>query len=201
MPIDKAKIEEWKALAAKATPGPWRVDGPAWSEPAYIAAPEPDRPQDKDLSRVVFGPETSDEGEDADRDFILAAREALPALLAEREEREERMRVILHAGPSTALAVSVFDRAMRLEAEAKALRAKRDEMLARLRSAEMCADAEAEAGDNARRDLKEVLSVLREVEAYMTRTPAVFTGMTTTGLEHAVRELADLRTRLAALLR
>lgn len=85
MAIDPKKIAEWEALAEAATPGPWTVVGPELGEPAYVSAVDPRFPEDGTI--VVFGGETTrGDGEDMDRDFILASREALPALLSERGE-------------------------------------------------------------------------------------------------------------------
>ena len=64
-----------------------------------------------------------------------ALRAALAALRAERDALEERMRVILHAGPSTVLATSVFDRAIRAESERDAAYAAVGEVRAVLRKA------------------------------------------------------------------
>lgn len=61
-------------------------------------------------------------------DDIIAALEADPQeaecsrLRTELAEAEERMNVVLHAGPSTGLAVSVFDRAKRAESALAELR-------------------------------------------------------------------------------
>jgi hypothetical protein len=57
-------------------------------------------------------------------DAAAALRERAEKAEAERDELRRRMEVVLHAGPSTALAASVFDRARRAEVERdEALRA------------------------------------------------------------------------------
>ena len=91
--IDPKKIEEWKALTEAATPGPWSADdrdpktgylcGAIVVQVPAVGA----RVEGRGVIANVRhdGPRHRP---DANAAFIAAAREALPALLAEREERE-----------------------------------------------------------------------------------------------------------------
>lgn len=83
-----SRLDEIKARADAATPGPWLLDGPWWTDDG---GPEPTAlPCVVDASRalVVFPPDATDVGmkrpEDraANMAFIAAAREDVPWLLA-----------------------------------------------------------------------------------------------------------------------
>jgi hypothetical protein len=134
MPIDKAKIAEWEALAVKATPGPWRQGG-GLSDDTVVGP---------DGEGVAY-----DLQSERDAPFVAAAREAVPALLSEREEREavvERLTTIAAAAEKR---LSDEDRRM-LDGE---LNRRREAFGAMRKRAD---DAEAERAS--------LLSLLREVE-------------------------------------
>lgn len=77
-----------------------------------------------------------------------AEYDELKALRARVAELEERMGVVLHAGPSTALSVSVFGRAKKAEAEREALRARVAELEASKKTLDaVCAVLGREVGN------------------------------------------------------
>ncbi len=77
----EADLARWEALAAKATPGPWRVGHP-WSAEEYwhYLCSEASK-------AYIIGPYDVDEGGIAstpdDAAFLAASRTAVPALVAE----------------------------------------------------------------------------------------------------------------------
>jgi hypothetical protein len=77
--IPKAKIEELRALAEKATPGPWTVE---------VGLDADDVRARPSLNCSIA---TAQRCEEDDARFIAAAREALPALLDEVERLERRL--------------------------------------------------------------------------------------------------------------
>jgi hypothetical protein len=91
--IAASKIDYWRRLSASATPGPWALGASiivGAGETVVRASYAGD-----EVSILVFGSKAS-------RDFILAAREALPALLAEREVFVGHLRdlgVVLRGAP------------------------------------------------------------------------------------------------------
>lgn len=75
--IPKSKLAYWRRLAAEATPAPWATGAAVvggLGETVVRAAGDAG-----DFAYLVFGRQ-------ADRDFILTSREAVPALLAERDD-------------------------------------------------------------------------------------------------------------------
>lgn len=105
MTITPEQIAEWTALVAIATPGPWHAV--SLGESVSIILP------------------TAIAAEHADAAFIAAAREALPALLTEREELKALMLAnegVLVDAP--ALAVKERDRAEAAEASLAEARAR-----------------------------------------------------------------------------
>jgi len=84
------QLEEWEALAAKATPGPWKGDycGDVWTEAEKEFCPG----LDQHIFRMV-GTTTKGPGEN-DSAFIAASRTAVPALCQEvRSEREKNAKL------------------------------------------------------------------------------------------------------------
>src|SRR6266498_672669 len=98
MPNDPKKIAEWEQLADAAPVGPWRVDDERTEfdlEPlgitAFCRSIEIIGPEEADGSVVIIAEhrepiEEPTTGVKSTFEFIAAAREAVPALLAEREE-------------------------------------------------------------------------------------------------------------------
>ena len=86
MTIDQAKLDEWKALADAATPGPWGMCDGGQFDLGTIRRITPDDP----ICELggFYEPNTV-----ANATFIAAAREAIPALIGEVErltrERDE----------------------------------------------------------------------------------------------------------------
>jgi cellobiose-specific phosphotransferase system component IIA len=80
-----------------------------------------------------------------------AADERADLLQAENDELRARMYVVLHAGPSTALAVQAFDRAQELELENERLRAALDDATVQLEGAEAAIETVQEILDNRRK--------------------------------------------------
>lgn len=89
--IPKAKIEEWKALAEKATPGEWRNYGDAGLS-AFTPGEDVGLGPTNNVIELLENNDDWDHSRpgcferDEDGDFAAAAREAVPALLSEREE-------------------------------------------------------------------------------------------------------------------
>ena len=86
----QARIAELKALADAATPGPWRI-GSLESYDGYSGKPYRNVWQGQDDAARIIARAILDQGNeqtdvDADAMFIAAAREAIPALLADLEE-------------------------------------------------------------------------------------------------------------------
>lgn len=96
-PVTREQLDEWAALAEKATPGPWEWEG---DYPKDAPCPHdtewcdhgPDlRAGDGGWVIVSMGYDASHlDIEDADAAFIAAAREAIPALIARVKELEGR---------------------------------------------------------------------------------------------------------------
>jgi hypothetical protein len=86
MSLDPKQFEEWKRLAEEATPGPWEHDGDAlsWDEEQGYAS------EHVVTSVGEWRQQSPDTGaamaqQARDAHFIAAAREAVPALIAEVE--------------------------------------------------------------------------------------------------------------------
>ena len=71
MTLTPEQLQQWRALAERATPGPWRNG----ADPSHFDAPEVT--DDKTFSYWIT--------KDADAAFVAAAREAVPQLLHEVE--------------------------------------------------------------------------------------------------------------------
>jgi hypothetical protein len=81
--IAPQQLNTWKQLASAATPGPWQVDSTAQGPAVIVDADE----------YVCTTWEDSEFDQEADAAFIAAAREAVPALIAE----VERLTALLQA--------------------------------------------------------------------------------------------------------
>lgn len=98
------------------------IDGEQARQDAAVAAAREEQ-READARFIRSDEATWDSAHELDEVIRLSPLTATP--LADRiAELEERMAVVLHAGPSTALAVSVFDRAEKAEAERDAWKAK-----------------------------------------------------------------------------
>jgi len=104
MPINPKKIEEWETLAKAATPGPWRKargHEEAWTLPNGAKDWEGGWVFGAGVVEVMGykGCGSHDiQWSDADRALVLAARAAVPALLAEREEMLALLREVEWGG-------------------------------------------------------------------------------------------------------
>lgn len=78
--ITQDELTRLKALCARATPGPWEVRGST-----YVGNAE------KMIAEIIFG-------RIGDPEFIAAAREALPELIAETERLNEAHEDAINAG-------------------------------------------------------------------------------------------------------
>lgn len=89
--MDATERERLAALAEAATPGPWRVlhvhtpSTPTLDTPDLIAVTSDDLPDGYEVARVSTDYEDDPADVLADAAFIAAARQAVPALLAEVE--------------------------------------------------------------------------------------------------------------------
>lgn len=91
--ISDSKIAEWQRLAEVATPGGWKwweTPGVKWDDPKSCGYDS--RTNDRTAPYFATGPH-ADTPEQASLDaaFIAAARECVPALLAERRELIEAL--------------------------------------------------------------------------------------------------------------
>ncbi len=155
--IDPKKIAEWKALVEKAAQGPWRLAATRDADGGLVHVRDIEGASGfAPIGRLVAQVFTVDYGSrleseaDATAGLIVAAREALPALLAEREElirecdtaRSERglawncQRHDFEAEPCGLCAACVKRAAEVREAE----------LLALLRDARLCSDRCSECG-------------------------------------------------------
>jgi hypothetical protein len=84
-PLSEAELDELDAFARAASPGPWRVfAGPAIGGPAFIALSNDDAMPD------MYVRHDDKPAPDADLDFIAAARNYVPRLLAEIRKQRGR---------------------------------------------------------------------------------------------------------------
>lgn len=125
----QARIAELKALADAATPGPWRI-GSLESYDGYSGKPYRNVWQGQDDAARIIARAILDQGNeqtdvDADAMFIAAAREAIPALLADLEEANEHARcAYATADRDAALKNAAIERADALESDLEATRQK-----------------------------------------------------------------------------
>lgn len=75
MDVTEEKLQALETLGRAATPGPWVVDSVRWSQEPEIPLRGP--------GGVLLASVVDDDGGTANADFLAAAREAMPALVAE----------------------------------------------------------------------------------------------------------------------
>jgi hypothetical protein len=82
-PITREELEKWKQLAEAATAGPWELYGPCG---------------DEDNEWIALFPNGEDSSllNEADAEFIAAARDAVPRLVDEVERLEEIRGIVEH---------------------------------------------------------------------------------------------------------
>jgi hypothetical protein len=84
-PLSEAELDELEALARAASPGPWRaLAGPGIGGDAFIQMSDDDAVPD------MYVMHDDRPAPDADLDFIAAARNYVPRLLAEIREQRGR---------------------------------------------------------------------------------------------------------------
>jgi len=89
--LDLAKLE---CLEAQATPGPWKENSDPWNGNPLIERDDAD-PETRRTTPIIrcttpeWGEEIGYEVEDADVEFICAARSAVPALIQRIRQLEE----------------------------------------------------------------------------------------------------------------
>ena len=125
-PTDRAA---WQALADGATPGPWEVGTEGWVETvggdgedwSYVRRAGTTQ---EVTNQMLHNIEGSDEQTERDHEFIAAAREAVPTLLAEVADLEARL-VVTGQAVSDELeeAMAWQARCLTAEAEVQRLRA------------------------------------------------------------------------------
>lgn len=107
--ITQAQLDEWRALAEKATPGPWTTERPAgevhgFARGVLIAATAPSK-----RNRVYADPPGGSYPA-ADQDLIAASRTAVPALVAEVERLRTLLRRALPSVEQDAQMMDAMDR-------------------------------------------------------------------------------------------
>jgi hypothetical protein len=84
-PLSEAELDELDALERAASPAPWRAfAGPGIGGPAFIAL------SDDDAMPDMYVQHDGEAAPDADLDFIAAARNYVPRLLAEIRKQRTR---------------------------------------------------------------------------------------------------------------
>ncbi len=90
MTITPEMLTEWKRLAEKATPGPWKL-WDAWKGKQPIVHVRRIGPYGNIYSGIIGDSGEDLEGPEADFEFIAVARTALPLLCAEVERLRAQM--------------------------------------------------------------------------------------------------------------